>query len=295
MKLKIHSALVILSLLSVLAFVSCVSTPIQELPEIETYSVLSEKVSAAKMDFIGFKSNINLLSVASSSSTDDSFFLNLLGGEVKGNPMYISGYEYWRDLRDAIPMRRFPYALKDAGIASDESALYFGDFTPQDLAVYNGNHRYVTFVDVLETNLSWMDTASLKRSLLSTGALTAVGGVVGCAVVFDEGFDFKNMSGGEIAGFSLSAAAMVLGTVAMIPSLFTPSTRFVARGKYAICVYDTVQKKLIKRKVVNFNQEDTFKGSFESDDTDKEMVYKYYSQCLSNLLLKEYEKISAEL
>ena len=81
----------------------------------------------------------------------------------------------------------------------------------------------------------------------------------------------------------------------MLPSLFTPSTSFVARGKYAICVYDTVQKKLIKRKVVNFNQEDTFKGSFESDDTDKEIVYKYYSQCLANLLLKEYEKISAEL
>ncbi|MBP5442216.1 MAG: hypothetical protein J6Y60_03165 [Treponema sp.] len=46
---------------------------------------------------------------------------------------------------------------------------------------------------------------------------------------------------------------------------------------------------------MNFNQEDTFKGSFESDDTDKEIVYKYYSQCLANLLLKEYEKISAEL
>lgn len=295
MKYKFPAALVLLLSLSVLLFVSCVSTPIETAPEIESYSILSEKASVAKMDFIGFKSNINLLSVASSASTDDSFFLNLLGGEAKGNPMYVSGYEYWRDLRDSTPMKRFPYMLKDAGIASDESALYFGDFTPQDLAVYNGNHRYVTFIDVLETNISWMDSSSLQRSLLSTGAITAVGGVVGCAIIFDEDFSFKNMSGGEIAGFSLSAAGMVLGTIAMIPSLFTPSTTFTARGKYAICIYDTVQKKLIKRKIVNFHQEDIIKGSFESDNTDKEIVYKYYSQCLANLLLKEYEKINSEL
>ncbi|MBP5175517.1 MAG: hypothetical protein ILP07_06370 [Treponema sp.] len=81
----------------------------------------------------------------------------------------------------------------------------------------------------------------------------------------------------------------------MIPSFFTPTTDFYARGKYAICVYDTVQKKLIIRKIVNFVQEDSFKGSFESDDTDKEMVYKYYGQCLSNLLLREYEKLSEEV
>ncbi|MBO4319981.1 MAG: hypothetical protein J5857_05875 [Treponema sp.] len=293
---RFHSAsLFILATFSVLLFVSCVSTPIETVPDVESYSILSEKEAAAKMDFIGFKSNINLLSVMSSASTKDSFFVNLLGGEVKGNPMYVSGYEYWRDLRDSVPMKRLPYKLKDAGIATDESDLYFGDFTPQDLAVYNGKNRYVTFVDVLETNLSWSDTSSFQKTCLSTGAVTAIGGIVGCAIIFDDEFSFNNMSGGEIAGFSLSAAGLVLGTIAMIPSLFTPTTEFYARGKYAICVYDTVQKKLIKRKIVNFEQEDEFEGSFESDSTDKEIVYRYYGQCLANLLLKEYAKVRDEI
>ena len=297
MKHKFSLSLIFFTSLLALAFVSCASTPIRSVPELESYSIPlpEKKAPSVQMDFIGYKSNINLLSVMSCANTKDSFLVDLLGGEVKGNPMYVSGYEYWRDLRDSIPMRHFPYELKEAGIASDESSLYFGDFTPQDLAVYNGKNRYVTFIDVIETNLSWLDTSSFQRTSLSTGGITAIGGAVGCLVIFDNDFDFKNMSVGEIAGLSLSAAGLLLGAVGMIPSFFTPTTDFYARGKYAICVYDTVQKKLIIRKIVNFMQEDSFKGSFESDDTDKEMVYKYYGQCLSNLLLREYEKLSEDV
>ena len=251
------------------------SRPINEAAAPEVYKIF---LSPAKendeplFDFIGYKSNINLLAVASSASPQESFVLDLLGVSVRDNDAYTSGYEYWRDLRDAIPMKRLPYALAESRIATDESALYFGDFTPQDLAVYQGKHRYVTFVDVLESHIFWIDSGRFQKALATTGSALTIAGVAGGLVIFDRGFDFDNLSSSEIAGLALSGTGILLGQLCLIPSLFKPKTAFTVRVRYALCVYDTRQKKLVERKIIDFLQEDTFKGSFESGKTDKKLI-----------------------
>ena len=275
---------------------SCASTPVSEAASPDTYRVrplAGRGKDKTIFEFIGYKSNVNLLAVAASASFQDSFFLDMLGGSVKDNDFYTSGYEYWRDLRDALPMKHFPYSLAESGIASDESGLYFGDYTPQDLAVYQGSHRYVTFVDVMESHISWMDSGRLQKAFASTGGALTLGGILGGLIVFDDGFNFKDISVADKVGLSISGVSVLLGQLCLIPSLAKPKTAFAVHVKYALCVYDTQQKKLVERKLVDFTQEDEFKGSFESDKTDKSIVYSYYSQCLANQMLKEYEKLVA--
>ena len=277
-------------------FVSCASTPISEAASPDTYRVrplTAEGKDKTVFEFIGYKSNVNLLAVAASASAKESFVLDMLGGSVRDNDFYTSGYEYWRDLRDALPMKHFPYALAESGIASDESKLYFGDYTPQDLAVYQGSHRYVTFVDVLESHISWVDSGRFQKAFASTGGALTLGGLLGGLIVFDNGFNFNDLSVGDKVGLSLSGVSVLLGQLCLIPSLTKPKTAFTVRVKYALCVYDTQQKKLVERKVVDFTQEDEFKGSFESDKTDKSVVYNFYSQCLANQMLQEYENLVA--
>ena len=284
------------ALLISLTFISCASTPIKEAAAPEEYKITlpakSENVEGLQFDFIGFKSNINLLSVAESASVKESVILDMLGGDIVHDEHYTSGYEYWRGFRDEIPIKHFPYALEENGIAEDASALYFGDFTPQDLAVYKGNHRYVTFVDIIESHMGWMDTARIQKSFSTVGTVLAVGGIAGFLTLLDTGGDFSTLSKSEIAGYAASGAGVVLGLLCFTPSLAKPKTAFVVRTKYAICIYDTEEKKLVERKLIDFEQEDTFIGSYESNNTEKEMIYNYYSQCLANHMLKEYEKIS---
>lgn len=287
----VHAVLATLFLAA--AFASCASTPIRDVTQPEEYSVRQEpqEASEARFDFIGFKSNINLLAMAASSSAKDSFLLDLLGGSVEHDADYASGYEYWRDFRDAVPMRRLPYRLSQLNIASDESALYFGDFSPQDLAVYSGNHRYVTFVDVIEAHLGWMDSGRMQKAFASTGGILSITGAAGFLTLFDNGLDIQNLSFGQIAGLALSGAGVLLGQLCLIPSFIKPKTAFSAHIKYALCVYDTQEKKLIKRKTVDFKKEDTFTGSFESSKTDKSRIYEYFSKCLANDMLREFQKL----
>ena len=289
--------LYMLTLLIPLLLIGCASTPIKEveLPEV-TKIPLPEKESApVQMDFIGFKSNINLLSVAISNSTTDSFLINLFGGSEKENAEYISDYEYWRDIRDSSLLKQFGQRLVQDNLAEDETSLYFGDYTPQDLAVYTGQNRYVSFVDVLETKITYHDTGNTQKSWATTGAVTFVTGSASLLSMLDTKYDFKNFSSEEMTTFCLSTAGVAVGLIAFIPSFTKPKTRFNFHGKYAICVYDTQEKKLIKRELIEIDQEDVFTGSFEADHTDKTEVYRFYGQTVANRLLKEYRSLSLGL
>ncbi len=275
-------------------FISCASTPIKDVPAKEDYetpltTTEEEKNEDTHFDFIGFKSNINLLSVCASAADEDSFLMELIGASEIHDAKYASGYEYWRDFRDSKPMKRFPTLLEENKIAADETVLYFGDFTPQDLVVYKGNHRYVTFIDVLESHLGWMDTGRIQKSFSSAGGILLSGGILGALTVCDSGF--KNLSGEEKAEVVLSGAGIVLGLACLVPLVTKPKTAFVAHVRYALCIYDTAQKKLVERKIINFDRKDTFTGSFESENTDKTIVYNFYGQCLADNMFREYEKI----
>ena len=66
------------------------------------------------------------------------------------------------------------------------------------------------------------------------------------------------------------------------------------RGRFALCVYDTQTKKLIKRKIIDLEKEETFTGSFESEQTEQSIVYEYFGKLLANRLLQEYERLSGQ-
>ena len=285
--------IILFTIVNSLLLISCASTPIKEVEIPTSYKITKSEhePTPVQMDFIGFKSNINLLSVAISNISGDSFLIDLFGGSEKENSQYISDYEYWRDIRDASTLKQFGQILTQNNIALDETSLYYGDFTPQDLAVYNGKNRYVTFVDVIETKMTYHDSGNTQKSWATTGTVTFVTGAAALLSMIDTKYDFKNFSSEEMVTFCLSSGGVAVGIAALIPSLFKPYTTFYFHGKYAICVYDTVQKKLVDKKVIDIDQEDVFTGSFETDNTDKKEIYRYYGQCVANKLVREYEKI----
>ena len=260
-----------------------------------TLSGAGELEQIGQMDFIGYKPNISLLSVAASTSSKDSFLLDLAGGSMHDNPEYTSGYEYWRDLRNTETMEQLLHSLEESGVVTDQSEFYFGDFTHQDLSVYNGKNRYVTFVDVLESNISWLDSANFQRAWATAGGALLIAGGTGlisavCTAI-DYDFDYSKMSSDQIVSFFLSSAGVLLGSLCFTPSIKVPQTVMTYRGRFALCVYDTQEKKLIQRKIIDFEQEETFTGSYESDKTDQSLVYEYFGKLLANRLLKEYERL----
>ena len=288
--------------------VSCASTPITETPAQEEYKITLKGTGIpgtdaaeefSQMDFIGYKSNISLLSVAASTNEKESFLLNLAGGSMHDNSEYTSGYEYWRDVRDTEAMEQFVYSLESGGVVTNESELYFGDFTPQDLAVYNSKNRYVTFIDVLESNLSWLDTGNFQKAWTTAGSALIIAGGTGLISslgnAIDKEFDFSKFSNDELIGLYLSSAGIVAGLLAFTPSAKVPRSVITYRGRFAICVYDTQSKKLVKRKIIDYEQEETFTGSFESDKTEQSIVYEYFGKGLANRLLKEYERLSDQV
>lgn len=282
-----------LSVLFPFVIISCASAPIKDIKYPEAYKIsLPEKEETQpKMDFIGFKSNINLLSVAVSNYTKDSFLMDLFGDSEKENTSYISDYEYWRDIRDNSTLRKFEERLAQNNVAIDATELYFGDYTPQDLTVYEGQNRYVTFVDVIETKLTYRDTGNTQKSWATTGAVMFVSGAAAVLSMADTKYKLKNYSSEDLVTFSLGLGGIVVGTAAFFPSLFKPKTAFTFHGKYAICVYDTVEKKLINRHIIDIDEEDTFTGSFESDNTEKTDIYRFYGNTVANRLLREYQNL----
>ncbi|MBR5400641.1 MAG: hypothetical protein IK102_02410 [Treponema sp.] len=182
----------ILLLLIPFLLIACASTPIKDLEQPELYKITlpEHKPATVQMDFIGFKSNITLLSVAISNVPADSFLIDLFGGSEKENSQYISDYEYWRDIRDASSLKNYGERLVQNNIAVDQTPFYFGDYTPQDLTVYSGQNRYVTFVDVLETKMTYHDTGNTQKSWATTGAVTFVTGAATLLSMLDTKFDF---------------------------------------------------------------------------------------------------------
>ena len=68
----------ILTILFPLVLISCASTPIRDVkvPDLYKIDLPQEEQVPIQMDFIGYKSNINLLSVAMGNTTKDSVLMD---------------------------------------------------------------------------------------------------------------------------------------------------------------------------------------------------------------------------
>ena len=153
--------------LLILTITSCISTPVAQIGDFTEASQIEEAIplpqknsgiqnqdTPSNIEFIGFKPNLTLLAVSSEISKNDSFLAEFLGGSENTNISYFSDYNYWERIRDTKIISSFSQTLSEYNLAEDKTELYFGDYTPQDLAVYKGDKRYVAFIDIQETRFN---------------------------------------------------------------------------------------------------------------------------------------------
>lgn len=279
-----------IALISIIFLASCVSTPVTELgtpiPVKEVYE--QNAADTCNMEFIGFKPEITLLSVTSEVSQNDSYLAELLGGDINASVTYLSDYNYWERVRDTSVIQDFPKTLSQLNYADDKTQLYFGDFTPQDLAVYNGSKRYVVFVSVGNTRFTYHDSSKTLKSWGSAGVILTVGCIAGCISMID---DYPPNTIGKQLEATVSVAGLGVGLLCFIPQLLTPKTKFAFKGNYAICVYDTQEKCLVAKEPMNVEWTDEWRGSIESDSTDMSIINEYCAMKVQNALLEGFKKL----
>lgn len=217
-----------------------------------------------KMEFIGFKGSYDTL----------------------GND-----YEMWQNFKKDTVLAKLGTVLQNKGIAYDQSFAYFGIYSLQEIATYKSKQRYVTFIETEKNAFTYKYDDKMQQVFggISGGFLGAgIGiGAVGIAISNDEYVeDLADMYKKMGIGFSLAGAAF------LIPALIPAKTTISFNGIYSIYVYDTERKEIIYKDTVNVGpMKDTFNGSYDNPDTDKNAVWNYYSTLAYNEIIKKYDEI----
>lgn len=205
------------------------------LPSCKTYTALavdtvepySIKQSEPKMDFIGFKN----------MSRYNELLVN------------------------------FGEDLQKLQIAEDRTNFYLGRFDLQELASYSGNHRYVSFVDVVRQSYTHSD-------------------------IVDDNQDMK--LAGWLIG-SLTCFTLVPVYVPLLCCYKGNTTEVVINAEYNLYVYDTQTKELVKSEKVSINQKELLNGRYSHKNTNQKAVNSHYKTLLRNKLLIAYEKVYRDL
>lgn len=113
-----------------------------------------------------------------------------------------------------------------------------------------------------------------------------------CGAIFSNDDYLKDLTSTYLIGGGVISG---VGLLAAIPALSPSKTQTTFSGAYNIYVYDTEKKALIKKDLVSVNASETFEGSYNFDDTSKEVVRNYYSKIIANELLKKYKEIDTWL
>lgn len=259
-----------------LIFISCASVPL----ELDKTSKIEESLhgESTELEFIGFKGTYETL-----------------GKE----------YDSWQSIKKVGQIPNLGKLLQDNGIAYDQSFAYFGIYSLQEIAEYKSKQRYVTFVEVDKNDFSY-DYNHVKQTVLtSIGLGLGTGGTIflwsGLALKTaysnpsseDNEKYYKQMSslgdGYVGAGVGMDIGGLLLDLIALSDK---PKTTIKYTGIYNIYVYDTVAKEIIyKDSVTAGPYVDAYVGDFESDGTDKNAVYNYYSTLACNRIIEKYDEV----
>ncbi len=249
------------------ALMSC-ATAITTVQTVKPYE-LSRAETDEKLEYIGLKVD-----------------QRVLGTTVDAQTGY-SEFDWAQGIKNSPTTKKIGYNLENAGIAIDKSFAYFGVYELQEMAIYKNVERYVTFVEVEKNNIKYKDTGSSKTLWGSTAGgmlgagipLMILGGVTSNLV--------KELGAFTVVGGVMSGVGLISAIVALTPS----KTTITFDGSYNVYIYDTQEKKIIRKDPVTLKRTDEFKGSFTYDDASRQLVWNYYGELVSNAILEKYEEL----
>ena len=256
-----------IALIGVLSlFVSCATT--LNFNKTTSISVPNDfsKNQEPNLEFIGFKADANNLSTGNGES------VKVTGTWTTETNYFPSDFDLFKTYKTDTSLKNLGNLLEKSNVAYDKSFSYFGIYSLQELELYKGNKRFVTFVEVNKNHLG----GTIKDSCLWPGALlTGAGlglmipGVIWTAADSDNELGLGN-TGKACLGIGIGSG--VLGGILLAMPAKT-TLRF--SGEYQIYVYDTRDKKIVYKESVVVSETDTFSGSFFNETTNKYEVYNY--------------------
>lgn len=164
-------------------------------------------------------------------------------------------------------MINFGEDLQKMQIAEDRTKFYLGRFDLQELSSYSGNHRYISFVDVIRQSYTHSD-------------------------IVDDNLDMK--LAGWLIG-SLTCFTLVPVYVPLLCCYKGNTTEIVLNAEYNLCVYDTEKKALVKSETISINQTERLNGRYSHKETNQKAINLHYKTILRNNLLEAFAKVYKEL
>ena len=241
---------VLLFMLLPLLFISCATAMKMDKNMPSDYN-LNYNTSSAKMDFIGFKAPPPL------SST--------------------TAVIEWGNISNRTPIRDIPNKLQASNIADNKRDFYFGVYSLQEIQEFKTDKRYLTFVEVTESQLLYADHPPVPvLGYIGAGAM----GVGGSLVWLYPSFGGVLLAGGGLAtllGFTIPKG----------------SCDIIATGAYRIFVYDKQEKRIAYASpdTIKIYEKDHYVGLYEElDEIGKIEVDTYYSKIVANAILRAYSE-----
>lgn len=267
-------------------FNSC-ATAITTAKNVKPYELTNTLETACSMDFIGYKIDSNILSTSASAKTSAGIW----GYDID---TVMSEFDQAKAIANTESLKKLGYILENHGIALDKSSNYFGIYSLQEMELYKGENRYVTFIEIAQSKLNYDDNKGSKNIW---GGFA--GGFIAAGVpIAGLGYAWKD---DEYAGdlgntyMKLGIGASAIGLLCAIPVLLPTKTKIDFTGLYNIYLYDTMTKQLIRKDAVSVNVKEEFTGSYTYDDSSKAIVQDYISRHIYNEIMKKYSELNVWL
>lgn len=250
------------------------------------------------MDFIGYKIDTSLVPTVSDSSVE--------GDEWTANTntvMVMPTVDQAQAVTITKGLGNLGQNLESVKLANNKAHSFLGNFSLQELELYKGDSRYVTFVEVAKNDFKYHDNRVTKLPFGLSGiglAATSVGFLGGAILAADMQSDpyMREMHGyyhyyDEMVAFSVLSALSAGGAVPFLIAAFKPSkTKVSFDGAYNVYVYDTQAKSLIAKDTVSLTWKKTFEGSYTYNKESKEALENYVAQEIYNALVKKYDELN---
>lgn len=281
----------ILPSFAILLFASCQTVPL-EVPALTDYKVKNYETKPV-MEFIGFKASADTLSTSSITIVSNQY-----NSFTKVSTTNMSNYDSWKLFKDQNVIRNLGAQLEENNIAIDQSTTYFGIYSLQELELYKSKTRYVTFIQVNRNDLTW--EGKDRRNTYGLLGTTFLGcGLLYHLIAAEMPAETNGESNSDLIAFDnvLGVGCDLTGLIFLINAAKVPQTTFNYEGNFDICIYDTVEKKLLRRDELNnvrvYVPSQTFNGLYS--DYDKNKVATYFGKIVAAQILMRYEKILQEL
>lgn len=230
------------------------------------------------MDFIGYKIDTSLVPTVSDSSAEgDEWTANI------NTVMVMPTVDQAKAVTITKGLGNLGQNLESVKLANNKAHSFLGNFSLQELELYKGDSRYVTFVEVAKNDFKYHDNGATKLPFGLSGAGLATTSAISTYLLLPTREPV------------LYVPSMLLGipSVPLLILAFMPSkTKVSFDGAYNVYVYDTQAKSLIAKDTVSLTWKKTFEGSYMYDKESKEALENYVGQEIYNVLVKKYDELN---